>query len=310
MWSWLRGPAVAVAAVGLLVGCGSGPSQVGAAAIVGDTAVSLEQVQERLSTVLVKEGPEAKAQLVAGAQLDEVARQIVTNEVRGLLLDEAAEREGLTVDEAEITALVDQLGGAEAASAGTIFAASGFRAGARDQLLAVALGREALLNLAVTLDFTTVDTREAAMARVAELAAAGSAGARELIQADAARGAAAGLDQRIVGLDNPDFAAAPVFGVDPGTVVAFPSGQEGGSWLVTVVTEVGGAPPANPAQLAAVEPTVLEAVGMRQLAPIADDLGVRVSPRYGVWDPVSGQVVAGESDLMGFIAPLRERSPV
>lgn len=302
-----RAVAVAALAVGMLVGCGSGPSQIGAAAIVGDTVIPLEQVQQQLDTVLAKEGEEVQGQLVAGNQLDDVSRQIVTLAIRHELTRAAARREGISVDEEQVTELIDELGGAQAASAGTVFDAESFRARARDQLLAVELGRKALAGLSVTVDFTTVDTRAAAMQRVQQLAKAGPQGARQLIKADVAQGVPAAVGEEIVAADNPDFASAPVFGVDEGTVVAFQSDQQSGPWLVMVVTErsADGAAPAA-AEIGGLDPSLLEAVGLRQLAPVAEDLGVRVNPRYGIWDPVSLQAVPNENERTGFAAPLRE----
>ncbi len=308
-WGSFRAMAVAAVAAGLVAACGSGPSQLGAAAIVGDSTVPLDQVQSQLRSVLEKEGPAAEAQLVRGGQLDDVARQIVTLEVRHQLITEAARREDLSVSEQQVTEFVDALGGAEAASAGTIFDAEGFRERARDQLLVLELGRKALPRLSVTVDFTTVDTRARAQQRVEELAAAGPQAARDAIQADAASGAAAAIDQEISALEAPQFAAAPVFGVRPGTVVAFPSDVQAGSWLVMVVTEVRTSPSGS-AALDGVDPTVLEAAGIRQLASVAADIGVRISPRYGIWDPVSVQAVSTENDRAGFVAPLRQRPQV
>lgn len=308
-WGSFRAVAVAAVAAGLVAACGSGPSQLGAAAIVGDTTVPLDEVQSRLHSILEKEGPEAKAQLVQGGALDDVGRQIVTLEVRHELITAAARHQGLSVTEQQVTEFVESLGGAEAASAGTIFDAEGFRARARDQLLVVALGRKVLPRLSVTVDFTTVDTRAEAQQRVEELAAAGPQGARDSIQADATRGVAAAVDQDISALEAPEFAAAPVYGVSPGTVVAFPSDEEAGSWLVMVVTEVRTLP-SDVAVLDDVDPTIVEAAGIRQLAPVATDLGVRINPRYGIWDAVSVQVVPSEDDRTGFVAPLSLRPPV
>jgi hypothetical protein len=299
--------AVAALALGLLGGCGSGPSQYNAAAIVGDRAVPLDEVQQQLDTVLAKEGPEAKAQLKEGDQLDDVARQIVSLEVQHELLTIRAQRERLSVDEQQVTRLVEQLGGAEAASRGTVYSAEDFRERARDQLLAVELGRKYLPRLAVTVDYTTADTRAAAEQRVAELAAAGSAGAREQIRDDVESGGAAALDQRIVAARNPSFASAPVFGVQEGTVVAFPSDQQAGSWLVMVVTSrsitEGDAQPAGTDGL---DQSLLAAAGLRQLAMTAGQVGVRINPRYGVWDRVSLQAVPDADEKTGFIEPLRE----
>jgi hypothetical protein len=302
--------AVAALAVGLVAGCGSGPSQVGAAAIVGDRVVPLDQVQRQLNTVLAKEGPEAKAQLKAGEQLVDVSRQIVSLDIQHELLAITAQREQLSVDEQQVDQLIEQLGGAKAASKGTVYTPETFRQRARDQVLAAELGRKYLPRLAVTVDYTTVTTRAAAEEKAQELAAAGAAGARELIRADVERGGAAALDQRIVAARNPSFAAAPIFGVPEGTVVAFPSSQQAGSWLVMVVTSrstsAGGPQPAT--DTAGLDRSLLAAIGLRQLAMTAERVGVRLNPRYGVWDPVSLQAVPNENETAGFIAPLR-RAP-
>lgn len=301
----LRAVAVAAAIVGMLVGCGSGPSQIGAAALVGGTVIPVDRVQQQLDIVLTKEGEQAKTQLVAGSQLDDVSREILTQAVRHELLAVAARREGLSVDDEQITDVLGQLGGPEMASAGTVYDAQGIRTRARDQLLAVELGRKYLPRLSATVDYTTAGTRTAAMQRVQQLSEAGSERAREIIAADAEQGVAA-LDQDIIAAENPGLAAAPIFGVDEGTVVAFTSDEDAGSWLVMVVTDrstntQGGG------EVDELGPALLEAAGLRQLAPVAKDLGVRINPRYGVWDPMSVRVAPNENETAGFAAPLRER---
>lgn len=294
-------------ALAMLAGCASGPSQFNSAAIVGDRAVPLDQVQQQLRTVLAKEGPEAKAQLQAGNQLDDVSRQIVSLQIQHELLAIVAKREQLSVEPQQVNELVERMGGAEAASQGTIYSKDNFRQRARDQLLAVELGRKYLPRLAVTVDYTTASTRTDAQQRVAELAAAGVAGAQEQIRNDVERGAAAAVDQRIVAAQNPSFASAPIFGVPAGTVVAFPSDQQAGRWLVMVVTgrttAGGGAPPAG---MQGLDQSLLAATGLRQLAMTAQRVGVRLNPRYGVWDPVSLQAVPNADETTGFIQPLRE----
>ena len=301
----LRVVAVAAVAVGMLVGCGSGPSQIGAAALVGGTVIPVDRVQQQLDIVLTKEGEQAKTQLVAGSQLDDVSREILTQAVRHELLAVTARREGLSVDDEQIDDVIGQLGGPEMASAGTVYDAQGIRTRARDQLLAVELGRKYLPRLSATVDYTTAGTRTAAMQRVQQLSEAGSERAREIIAADAEQGVAAALDQDIIAAENPGLAAAPIFGVDEGTVVAFTSDEDAGSWLVMVVTDrstntQGGG------EVDELGPALLEATGLRQLIPVAKDLGVRINPRYGVWDPLSVRVAPDENETAGFVAPLRE----
>ncbi|MDQ3887447.1 MAG: SurA N-terminal domain-containing protein [Actinomycetota bacterium] len=301
----LRAVAVTVVAVGILVGCGSGPSQLGAAALVGDTVIPLDRVQQQLDLVLVKEGEQAKAQLVAGKQLDDVSREILTQAVRHELLAVAAQREGLSIDDERVTDLLNQFGGPEVASAGTVYDAQGIRSRARDQLLAIELGREYLPHLSVTVDYTTARTRTEAMQRVQQLSEAGPARARKIIAADAEQGVAAALDQKIIAAENPGLAAAPIFGVRAGTVVAFTSDQDSGSWLVAVVTDRSTNAQSG-RKVDEVDLALLEAAGLRQLVPLAKDLGVRINPRYGVWDPVAVRIVPNKNETAGFIAPLHE----
>lgn len=295
--------------VGLLVatGCGSGPNQLGAAAIVGQTVVPVEQVQSQLDTALARLDREQRAQLVQGRHLDDISRNIVTLAIRHELLAEAARRERISVTREEVTKMLDALGGAEQASRGTVLSPAGFRVRARDQLIAVKLGRRAVEGLAVTVDYTTVTSRNDAFAMARRLAENPDR-ARELIGAEKDAGAAAMLGARLVAAENTELAAAPVFGVPKGTVVAFPVDQSASQWLVAVVrSRTENAKTGT----AAVEPNprVLEQAGIRQLVPVAADLGVRVNPRYGIWDPVSLAVVPNEDELGGLVLPLRQSAP-
>lgn len=300
--------ALGVAAVGLLVGgCGVGSSQLGAAAFVDGTEIPLNQVHGQLVTVLAKEGPEVRAQLEEAHQLDALSRNIVTVRIRHQLLEIAARRAGLAVDQDRVNRLIKEVGGAEAASKGTIFDANGYRQRASDKLLMAALGRAVLRNSAVTVDYTTADTRTAAKQRVEELAQAGSTRARQLIDADVRAGKDAELGKRIVAVDDPIFATTPAFGVAEGTVVAFQLGDTK-PWVIMVVTnrtDRGAQPSDHAPSIDQIDPAVLEAIGLRQLGQLGQKLGVRLNPRYGVWDPVSLHVVSDENETGGFVAPLR-----
>ena len=311
MRSVLRTAAGVVAGVvagGLLVGgCGFGSSQLGAAAFVDGTEIPLEQVHGELVTVLAKEGPQVRAELEAGHQLDDVSRKIVTVRIRHQLLEIAARRAGLIVDQAQVNRLITEVGGAEAASKGTIFDANGYRQQAKDKLLMAALGRAILHHSVVTVDYTTADTRTAAKRRVEELSQAGPKQARQSIGADVRAGKDAELGKRIVAADDPIFAITPAFGVSAGTVVAFQL-EDTQPWVIMVVknrTDRGAQRSDHAPQIDQIDPAVLEAIGLRQLAEVGEEVGVRLSPRYGVWDPVSMQVVSDENETGGFVAPLR-----
>ncbi|HKR51019.1 MAG TPA: SurA N-terminal domain-containing protein [Pseudonocardiaceae bacterium] len=289
----------------LVIGCGSGPSQVGAAAFVNGTEIPVEQVRNQLTSVLAKEGPQAREQLLADHQLDDLSRRIVTVQIRHELTAIAARRAGLTVDQARVNRLISEVGGAEAASKGTVFDADSYRQRAGDKLLMADLGRRALRGSAVTVDYTTADTRTAAQARVRELAQAGPTRARQLINADVRAGKDAVIDKRIIAADDPIFATTPAFGVPAGTVVAFQL-SDTTPWLIMVITsrtDRGAQPSEGAPQLEQIDPPVLEAIGLRQLAQA--ERGVQLSPRYGIWDPVGLQAVADENETVGFVAPLR-----
>lgn len=290
----------------LLIACGSGPSQVGAAAFVNGTEIPLKQVQRQLTTVLAKEGAQTRAQLVAEHQLDDLSRKIATVQIRHELTAIAARRAGLTVDQAQVDRLIGGVGGAAAASKGTVFDADTYRQRAVDKLLMAQLGRRALRTGAVTVDYTTADTRTAAKARVEELAQAGPKRARQLIDADVRAGKDAVIGKRIVAADDPIFATTPAFGVAEGTVVAFQL-TDTQPWLIMVIknrTDRGVQASDNAPVLEQIDPAVLEAIGLRQLAQVGQEVGVRLTPRYGVWDPVSVQAVADENETGGFLAPL------
>lgn len=299
------GLAGALAAAVLITGCGA--NQFGAAAFVNGTEIQVDQVHNQLVSVLDKEGPQARAQLVAGQQLDDVSRKLLTVRIRHQLLEIAAQRAGLTVDQAQVDRLITGVGGAEAASKGTIFDATSYRERAQDKLLMAELGRAALLNSSVTVDYTTAATRTAAKQRVEELSQAGSKRARQLIDADVRAGKDAELGKRIVAADDPIFATTPAFGVAEGTVVAFQF-DDTKPWVVMVVKNRAnrGAEASETApQIDQIQPAVLEAIGLRQLARVSDEVGVRLNPRYGLWDPVNVQVVSNENETGGFMAPLR-----
>jgi SurA N-terminal domain len=291
----------------LLGGCGADPSQLSAAAIVGDTEIARKQVQGQLTTVLTTAGPQTRAELAATHQLDDLSRKIVTLKVRHELLTVAARRAGLTVDQARVDRLITEVGGAEAASKGTIFDADGYRQRAGDKLLMAELGRVALGSSAVTVDYTTADTRTDAKARLEQLAQAGPKRARQLIDADVRAGKDAVIDKRIVAADDPIFATTPAFGVAAGTVVAFQLADTK-PWLIMVVknrADRGVRPSDNAPEFDQIDPAVLEAIGLQQLAQVGAERGVKLNPRYGVWDPVGLEVVANKNETGGFVAPLR-----
>jgi hypothetical protein len=282
--------------------------------------VSLDLVQQRLNSVLRKE-PGAK-QYQDQHQLDVISRNIVTLSVHHELITKVAQQEGLSANEEQITTLIDQLGGPEKASAGTVWDASTFRERARDQLLVVALARKYIDRLAVTFDYTQASSRASAVAKANELAA-NPAQAKEIIQRDKVPNGGAGLNERVVAIDSPQLATTALFGALPGTVVAFPpsqnSAQGSGQWIVALIRQrstdasaTPSSPSTSPSSPSArktsadqLDPRLLEAVGIRLLEPLAGQLGIKVNPRYGVWDSVGMSVAATVNETVGYAVAAR-----
>ncbi len=304
--------ALVLALVGLLLaGCGQGPSQVGAAAIVDSATVTLDDVHARVQTAL--RNPQAASQVKQAGQLDALTRNIVTDGVQHLLLAEAARREHLVVTDRQVAQVIGALGGPAAASANTIYDASTVSGEVRDQLLAIALAEKYFDHLVVQADVAAVSTQ----AQADNLARAVAADPRRAVAILTGSSAVIGVkpDLRVRADDDPGTATTPLFGVPAGDVVVFETdtGQGGdaaqGGWFVGYVTSrVTDAPAPAPgdtsAQLAReVDQQTLAAVGQRLLQPLAMSLGVRVNPRYGEWDPVQLRVVASGT-VSGEVIPV------
>ncbi|SFP39665.1 SurA N-terminal domain-containing protein [Amycolatopsis arida] len=236
-----RAVAVAVVSALVLAGCGSGPSQVTSAAIVGDHSIPLDAVQSEIQWLLdnVPEAQQAREQ----RKFDTISRQIVQSRIVHHLLGVATEREGLRVDPREVTELVDSAGGVDQAARSVGVTPDRIRDVAADQLLLQQLGQRYVDRLSV--DFVgTVITQESP-GNTAEdqardlgerLVAAPAAAPRVLREAGHQV-----IDQRMslaqAIQSSPELAGSALFGSAPGTVVVIqPSRQESG-WLVALVKD-------------------------------------------------------------------------
>ncbi|SFS55042.1 SurA N-terminal domain-containing protein [Saccharopolyspora flava] len=286
---------LAVAGV-LLSGCGSGPGHAGAAAIVGDQRIPVSEVQSWFSEVLAKE-PELKPQLRQQGQYDELGRTLAGQLVRKELVAQAARQDGLTVSEQQVTDMINQWGGPQA-TRGKIFTPENLHDMARSEALVTELGRRYFDGLAVTFDFTQATTRAEAE-RKAHQMARGDAAVRDLIAADARAGVPAAAGQHLRAVDSPKLAAStPLFGAEPGTVLAFEPEPNSGQWLVALIRQREAKPSPNPTS--SVDDQTLQGVGSFLLGATADRVGVQLSPRYGVWDQIGLQAAPNEGETTGF----------
>jgi hypothetical protein len=286
---------VAVAAAGALVsGCGS-PVQAGSAVIVGDTSVPLEQVQSQVGTLLARVPADQRQQDTAPT----LARDIVTNELLHNLLARAATEQKVTVTDADVDAFIEQQGGAQTLLQNSVLDIEGLRAQAHDFLVATALGRQAAPGLVVTVDLVGAPNRADAEAKARTLAAGGPAADALFTDTRVAR---RGVE--VAAATDTENAGSVVFGTPVGDVVAYQPDPQQATWNVFRVTgRRTDAPPApTPPSLSLQQ---LYLIGQRTLQPIADDLQVRVNPRYGVWDQVALRVVPADQTAGLVLAPGR-----
>jgi SurA N-terminal domain len=288
---------VAVVAAGAVVsGCGSGPSQVGSAVIVGSTAVPLADVQSRLDVALGKS--DAIAQLAeSGVGAPEIARDVVTRAVLHDLLARTAADEGIVVTDAEVDAALEANGGAEATLAQSLYDLPSLRERVRDRLIAVRHAQRVLPGLTVTADLVAATSREDA-AEKARLVAAGGPEADALF-AQSQQTARRGVSYQASA--SPEAAATVLFGLPPGRTAYFQPNPGQSSWVVVQVTDRRTDPAAGSTPTSLGE-SDLATIGERLLQPLAEQIGVRVNPRYGVWDPISMSVLP-PSQVEGAILP-------
>ena len=69
------------------------------------------------------------------------------------------------------------------------------------------------------------------------------------------------------------------------------------------VTDRRTEPSADPSAVASLGESDLATIGERLLQPLAEQVGVRVNPRYGVWDPISLRVVPADQTDGAILPP-------
>lgn len=286
----------AVAVIGAVIsGCG-GPTQAGTAVFIGDNAIPLEQVQTQLGSVLAKK--DLVAQLTAqGGSTADIARSIVTRAVMHDLLARRAAEEGIVVTDAQVDSQIAESGGAEALLDGSLYDLPVLRDTVRDSLIAAQLAQRAVGGLAVTADLVAATSRADAEAKAAVLQAGGA-------EADALF-ADTGTSARATTFDaasSPENAATVLFGVPVGAVVAFQPSPEQSTWIIARVVDRRTDAPSDPAAVSSISQSNLAAIGRRLLQPTADQVGIKVNPRFGVWDPVVLRIV-GEDQQVGLVLP-------
>jgi hypothetical protein len=181
---------------------------------------------------------------------------------------------------------------------------------ATDYVLERELGEKYFDKMSVDIDYTTVtpddqgSPRDEAQAKAEQFAAAPNA-ATALVRADAGAGQDASLGITLPVLQSSLFSGSVLFGVPAGTVVSFEADPSQAIWIVAVVRkrDLNSSVPA--AQTQPPSAGQLVSIGIRLLQQDVATAGVKINPRYGVWDPVSMEVAPSEAELSGFILPVK-----
>lgn len=301
---------VGVAVALLATGCTAGPAKAGSAAIVGGQSIELKTVQERTITVLKKEP--AAQQMQDQGKLDQVSRLVLADEITHKIAEHAAQRENITVDETKVYDAVQERGGPEAASKQSEQDASTIHRRQRDVLIMGELARRNLSTLEVTIDFFQVKDPKEAKEKAAEVAADSSKMSRFVQEAPRSTSGqqASATDRKVRVSENSSLVHTMLWGVKPGTVVAFPADEQQASWMVALVKARNtlSATPGEEDLSERIDPRLLAAFGLRIAQFHAADLSIEVNPRYGVWDPTDATVVAKAGEQAGFMAPVAAKN--
>ncbi|KID31982.1 hypothetical protein JD82_02612 [Prauserella rugosa] len=308
----MRRPAAlftAAAALLVLAGCGSGPSQVTSAAIVGQRSVPLDGVQQEVHWLLdnVPQMREAQKQ----RKLDLYAREVVRGRVVHELAEMAAERENVRPEQGEVDRLVRGSGGSAEVARSAGVAPDRVRDLAYDQVVLQKLAEKYIGRLSVEITGTVITQSEPGNSAKEQATALGERIAQQPQRAQAVvrqgghQLVSEKLDFAEALQNDPELATTAVFGAKEGTVVVIQPSRQQAGWLVGLVSERRTDGTAQPLQ-GQVNPEYLYFAGLRMLQPIAEDVGVRINPRYGVWDEAALSPAPNEDELTGRL--LRSRT--
>ncbi|MBA0125453.1 SurA N-terminal domain-containing protein [Haloechinothrix sp. YIM 98757] len=308
---------VLVSSVLLLAGCGNGPTKASSAAIVGDETISLEQVQQDVNWLL-HNMPEAR-QAEEQDGLGQFSRHVLRAHIHHELLDVAAEREGLSAEREDVDEILESWGGVDEAPAAVGIPPEYIERFATDIVLLQELGERYIdrvsvdiVGAEVTGDTPEEPMREQAMALGREIAD-DPGRANEIIEAEGQPV----IDETfspgdLIEQGAMELATSALFSAESGTVAVIQPNSQQPVWLVALVTgrDVGGGEgDADGAQTPQADPQMLYSLGLRMLSPIAEELGVEVNPRYGVWDPAGVDIAESEDHTVGELIPARDVEP-
>lgn len=287
----LAGLGGALAAALLLVSLSACSDQVGDAATVAGVSITESDVLDgsaaQAATVTATEAA------VAPSTGDRQAlnRSVLTDRIRHQLLADAANRIGVSADESQVATVL--AGSTPELAALLKVSEAQVPQAVRDTLTVIALAAKngRVSDVSVTAALARFDTRAAAVA------------AREKVLADPATFQAQSQTTSLLG--DPSAAPYGLYSAPDGSVVVL---EVNGSWALARITDRTVTPSdqlgvalQKVQQGAQQNPTGAQAqifqLSWLSLQPFVQDVAVRVNPRFGVWDPLSLQVVPSNYGL-------------
>jgi hypothetical protein len=316
------------AAAALLTACSSGPSQVGNALIVGNNSVSVSQVQQELNALLASQPAVKQAQ--KQGQLALYSRNIVTTNARHDLVGKVAAANQVTVTDEEVDQLISGSGGAAKLAPALATTPANLHGVVKDLLLEVGLARKNADGLTVQAAVLDEKNRATAVTTAQKLAndptslpalvkaANAAAGGQQAAIADQTFSVSQYLQSvqsqqqqaQSQGQQAPPENEGPLFGTPANTVVIFQISTQAPDWFVALIKarhpNGNATRPTTGSVADASDLMTLQQLGVSLMQPDASRAGVRVSPRYGVWDPVGVQVL-GSQNQAGQLFPVAQK---
>lgn len=280
----------AVVVVGAVVSGCAGGDHAGAAVIVGDNVVPLERVQSQITARLNQPGQKPAA--------DEVARGVVSDEVMRGTLRRYATTHGITIPDAAVDQFITSQGGVDAVlqEIGVADVAE-LRRIVVDFLTEVQIGQQLAPGLSVTSDTLEANDRADAEKKARVLVAGGAAA--ETLLADAKSGTRRNVVAQAINAAGDQ--SSVVFGTPVGRVGYYQVSEQG-PWRVFKITDRRTNGTADPAAVSKLSLNQAYLIGMRAIVLEAEQAGIQVNPRFGVWDSVRMGVVA-DGTALGAVLP-------
>lgn len=302
-----------VATALVLTGCGSGPSQPDSAAIIGDRSVPLGDVQNEVNWLV--DNVQAAKEMHANHKLGDIGRNVVRDRIVHELTAVAAEREGLTATQAEVDGLIKEFGGVQTFVEQAAIMRSRVPQFARDWVLLEKLGKRYADRLTVHAVGTLITeeapgntARDQALA-LGEKIAADPDNAENIVNASGNQLVDHRESLGAMLPNQPALAVSALYGAPEGSVIVIQPSEEQPGWLVALIRERQIDPAAKGADLSRADRQMLYLAGVRQLQPLAGEVGLRLNPRFGVWDDAAMRPAPHSEDVSGHVLQARTAQP-